>query len=107
MHEADIESAVEEYRLYQSERRRPIKFPPMVVVNPELRSRPEAFGSACFLENRCVGLFNADTTRLLFSDLFGRAHAVDHLQRSIPRTFLAELMWKRVLIEQGKEVATR
>jgi hypothetical protein len=89
---------VEEYRLFVAETRRETQLPLSLQVNPELRWRIEAFGSVCFLRNKCAGFLNADSTQLIFSELIGRVILTSELLSIIPEKFLKELYRKEILI---------
>jgi radical SAM protein with 4Fe4S-binding SPASM domain len=94
----DVEAAIKEHQRFMEENSSKGDLPPFIQINPELRWRAEPFGSVCFLNNQCAGVFNADTTELLFTELKSRTVDSAKLAQSVPISFLKDLYAKQVLI---------
>lgn len=97
MCEEGVEVAIAKQMLFRETKARyVVDIPERLRLNPELRWRNEPFGSVWFL-NRCVGIFNADTTELLVG-LSGATFDAQSLAQKVPREFLCGLVEKRILI---------
>jgi radical SAM protein with 4Fe4S-binding SPASM domain len=95
----DVDYAVAEYRAYVRERKKEVQLPSTICINPRLRWRRESSGSACFIGNQCVGIFNSDTTDLLFGNLIYKPTSTADLMKTVSMQFLQDPCEKRILIE--------
>ncbi len=93
----DVEAAIEEHQLFRQQSKTEVAVPSMLKLNPNLRWRCESFGSVWYLNQRCVGVFNTDTTELLLAQV-GRSITAADLAEAVPEEFLKGLLEKRVLI---------
>jgi AdoMet-dependent heme synthase len=98
MSEEDVDIAIREYQRLMAENQFNAEIPPLLIVNPDLRWRPESFGSVCFLDDQCAGIFNADTTELIFKELAGKVNQKTTLMEMLPEQFLRELCGKHILV---------
>jgi len=96
--EKDVDIAIKEYQLFTEENQFNAEIPPLLIVNPDLRWRNESFGSVCFLGNQCAGIFNDDTTKLVFEELAGKTNPKADLLRMLSEKFLNELYGKHILL---------
>ncbi len=99
MREEDVCTAIHEHQLFTQETATEVEIPPLLVMNPALKYRREPFGSVCFLDGRCVGIFNQETTDLLLSELTGKTHRADALLSMAPSDFIEGLCEKKILVE--------
>ena len=93
----DVETSIREHQLFRQESKTVLVVPPIMQLHPDLRWRCEYFGSVWYLNQKCVGMFNAGTTELLLG-LVGRTTTAANLAATVPEDFLKGLLEKRVLI---------
>ncbi len=99
MKEEDVEAAICEHQLFMQETAMKVEIPALLVINPALKYRKEPFGSVYFLDGRCAGIFNQETTDLLLSELAGKIHQADSLLSVAPPYFIEGLCEKKILVE--------
>jgi pyrroloquinoline quinone biosynthesis protein E len=100
----DVEFAITEYVASITPPNR-VELPERLMLNPELRTRPEPFGSSCFLGNQSAGMFNQDTTNFLSDDLLRSGRSLEEVGEIVPLEFLKELVDKGILVNASSKMA--
>lgn len=98
--EKDVDVAIKGYQRVLDSRIKKIfniEIASFLKVNTDLRYRLESFGSVWFLHNRCVGIFNENTTKLLIQISDQIINSID-LVKIIPEVFLNDLVEKQILV---------